>query len=503
MITTNYKKIMLTAMATLVAIAANAYSFAVKDVGGSMNSVVDISVSMDNETAISAFECQFVLPEGLEFQKDNEGDYEFTFGDRASQSHYIMSNLTAKGVVKVASYSSNSAVFSRNSGELFKGKLLLTGKPGNYDVLVKNILLSSSDGTEHSCSDVKFTVTITEAFTFSANNINGFQNTTVKVPVYLSNASSVSAFECEIELPEGLDFCKTTNGVIDASLSGRETATHTLQSSVLADKRVKFVSYSSQSKAFTGNNGELFSVNLQLSGIPGEYYVTLKNISVASENGSEYECADVKVKVSIQEPVNTANIISTEDIMAKAKSTILIPISLTNDVDVYGVQCDIYLSSDKMTITKDPKGRYVFTQNTDRVNGQTASSKLQSDGAVRYMLVDYTAENPFNGNDGVLFNISVDIPEGLEGEYSVNIRNITLATDEKKILCPDINSKVTVISYTLGDVDDDGTIDVQDVLRTAQLVLNSNYNIAADMDEDGLIDVQDVVMVAKAVLEQE
>ncbi len=490
-------------MATLVAIAANAYCFTVNDVSGSMDSVVDISVSMDNEAAISAFECQFVLPEGLEFQKDKEGDYEFSLSSRAGTSHYIMSNLTAKGVVKVASYSSNSTTFTGINGELFTGKLLLTGKPGTYEVLMKNIILSTSNGIERSCSDVKFNVTITEAFTFSANSINGFQNASVKLPVSLSNASNVSAFECEIELPECIDFCKTTSGNIDASLSGRETATHALQTNVLSDKKVKVVSYSSQSKAFAGNDGELFSVNLQLNGTPGEYYVTLKNIFVASENGNEYECADVKVKVSIQEPADTDNILTTQDVEAKANSTILIPISLTNDVDVYGVQCDIYLSSDKMSITKDSKGRYVFTQNADRVDGQTASSKLQSDGAVRYMLVDYTAENPFSENDGVLFNISIDIPEGLEGEYFVNIRNITLATEEKKILCPDIVSKVTVQSYKLGDVDDDGTIDVQDVLRTAQLALNSGYNIAADMDEDGLIDVQDVVMVAKAVLEQE
>lgn len=502
MITTIYKKIMLTAMATLVAVAANAYSFAVKDVGGSMNSVVDISISMDNETAISAFECQFVLPEGLEFLKDNEGDYELSLSGRASQSHYIMSNLTAKGVVKVASYSSNSATFSGSNGELFTGKLLLTGKPGTYEILVKNILLSAADGTERSCNDARFAVTITEAFTFSSNSINGVQNTLVKIPVSLSNALSVSAFECEMELPVGIEFCRTTSGIIDASLSGRETATHTLQCNDLADKRVKIVSYSSQSKAFAGNNGELFSVNLQLNGTPGEYYVTLKNISVASENGNEYECADVKVKVSIQEPANTDNILSTEDVMAKANSTILIPVSLTNNIDVYGVQCDIYLSSDKIRHSISSKGKYVFPTSEARVDGQTASSQLQSDGAVRYMIADYTADNPFYGNEGELFYISLDIPQDIEGEHEVWIRNITLATEENKILCPDITSKITIQTYTLGDVDDDGIIDVQDVVQTAKLVLSHGYNIAADMDEDGLIDVQDVIKVAKIVLGQ-
>lgn len=503
MMTTYYKKILFTAMATLVAIAANAYSFSVKDVGGSVNSVVDVSVSMNNETAVSAFECQFVLPEGLMFQKDNNGDFEFTFGSRASRSHYIMSNQTTKGVVKVVSYSAGSTVFTGSDGELFTGKLLLTGKPGTYEVLVNNIVLANSDGTEHQCGSVKFSVTITDSFSFSVSNINGVQNTSIQMPVSLSNASAVSAFNCEIELPEGIDFCKTSGGDIDMSFSGRETNTHTLLCNMLSAKRVKVVSYSSQSKAFTGSDGELFSANLQLNGAPGDYYVTLKNISVASEMGSEYECADVKFKVSIQEPANTDNILSTVDVTAKAGNTVLIPVSLTNDVDVYGVQCDIYLSSDKLSITKDSRGRYVFTQNADRVDGQTASSKLQSDGAVRYMIADYTAENPFAGSDGEMFYISVDIPEGLEGEYSVNIRNITLATDEKKILCPDIVSKITIQSFILGDVDEDGIIDVQDVLRTAQLVLNSSYNIAADMDEDKLIDVQDVIMVAKAVLEQD
>lgn len=153
--------------------------------------------------------------------------------------------------------------------------------------------------------------------------------------------------------------------------------------------------------------------------------------------------------------------LSVGDQTVEAGTTIQIPVSLTNTVDIYGVQCDIYLSSPELSLKVNNRGNYVFGSNPDRVDGQTASSKLQSDGAVRYLLVDYTAENPFYGNSGELFYINVDVADTANGEYTVALKNITLATDEEKIVCDDIVCTLTV-SNTTGIT---GVMDGSDVVK--------------------------------------
>lgn len=131
-------------------------------------------------------------------------------------------------------------------------------------------------------------------------------------------------------------------------------------------------------------------------------------------------------------------------ITVEAGGSVKIPVSLTNKIDIYGVQCDIFLSSTDLSLKVNTKGKYVFGTNADRVDGQTESSKLQTDGSVRYMLADYTAENPFSDNEGELFYINVNIGEDASGEYTITLKGITIATDDGKILNDDIVCTLTV-----------------------------------------------------------
>ncbi len=58
-------------------------------------------------------------------------------------------------------------------------------------------------------------------------------------------------------------------------------------------------------------------------------------------------------------------------------------------------------------------------------------------------------------------------------------------------------------SYTLGDVNEDGVIDIADVVATSQLtagVADSKYNsLAADANLDGKINIADVVMISTII----
>jgi hypothetical protein len=56
-------------------------------------------------------------------------------------------------------------------------------------------------------------------------------------------------------------------------------------------------------------------------------------------------------------------------------------------------------------------------------------------------------------------------------------------------------------SVLYGDVNDDGNINIQDVILTVNIILDSlSYNQAADLNEDGFIDVLDVISIVNLIL---
>ena len=52
----------------------------------------------------------------------------------------------------------------------------------------------------------------------------------------------------------------------------------------------------------------------------------------------------------------------------------------------------------------------------------------------------------------------------------------------------------------VGDINDDGTINIQDIILTINLVLNNGYNSLSDLNSDGTIDVLDIVQLVNLIL---
>ena len=52
----------------------------------------------------------------------------------------------------------------------------------------------------------------------------------------------------------------------------------------------------------------------------------------------------------------------------------------------------------------------------------------------------------------------------------------------------------------LGDINEDGVLDVLDVVNLVNAVLSQNYSLLGDMNQDGLLDVLDIVLLVNAVL---
>ena len=126
------------------------------------------------------------------------------------------------------------------------------------------------------------------------------------------------------------------------------------------------------------------------------------------------------------------------------------------------------------------------------------------------------------GDSGTPFITYSDIEGGWEGEGNIdnnplffdsNNDNYTLQTASP---CIDSGTVIGSIEYCgdspdmgayeyceeemLGDLNDDGIINIQDIILTVNLVLNSEYNSSADLNSDSTIDVLDIVQLVNIIL---
>ena len=121
-----------------------------------------------------------------------------------------------------------------------------------------------------------------DAFTVNelhVGNASGVADTEVTIPLLVNNEDAISGFQFEFDLPEQLQY-------VDASfiLSGRKTD-HVVMTS-LNGQKLKAVAYSGSGAAFTGNDGEIASFKVKLSGREGLTLTPSKAILTAMINGN-------------------------------------------------------------------------------------------------------------------------------------------------------------------------------------------------------------------------
>ena len=51
-----------------------------------------------------------------------------------------------------------------------------------------------------------------------------------------------------------------------------------------------------------------------------------------------------------------------------------------------------------------------------------------------------------------------------------------------------------------GDINQDGSINIQDIILTINLVLNNEYDNSADLNSDNSIDILDIVQLVNLIL---
>ena len=192
------------------------------------------------------------------------------------------------------------------------------------------------------------------------------------------------------------------------------------------------------------------------------------------------------------------NKLTLANLEGKRNNQVVMPIGLTNETPITGLQFDLYLPNGVTVATKS-NGKMMI-ETTDRMDENYTITGNLMDGYVR--IVGYSGDgDAFTGNRGDILNVTLDISNDIDvGEHPIYIKDIVLSDVVNTEYHPaDVESKLTIESYTLGDVDNSGAININDVVCIINYILNRPVETfiieAADVDGNGSININDVVML--------
>ena len=275
-----------------------------------------------------------------------------------------------------------------------------------------------------------------------------------------------------------------------AEISLEATETATLIAIVLpelaTDKSVEWTS-SDETVAVVDENGEVTAIAI------GETIIT-----ATTTDGSNLSAS---CKVTVYEDAS-ANFLSGKTVNTYSGASERVSVEMTNEQAITAFQCDIYLPDGISIATIE--GEYDINLSSRAKSSHSLSCVEQSDGSIRLLCYSMSLAT-FSGNEGELFDINFNISEEIEGNYQVLIDNIVLtdkAQNEYKSSAAIIDFNVK--AYVPADVNNDGSINVTDVVATASYILGLDTKKfifeAADMNKDGVINVTDIVGIASIIL---
>ena len=280
-----------------------------------------------------------------------------------------------------------------------------------------------------------------------------------------------------------------TNENVNVTITSNEEVQEVEGWNLSSDKKVL-------TKEYTGNTKETITIK-DLVGNQAQTNIEISNIDKIAPN--------VNVEYNTKNPTNK-NVI----------------VTITANEEVQNIE-GWNLSNDKKTLTKE------YTENTKEtitvkdIAGNEAQANIEISNIdktapninVSYSTKDLTKENvtvTITSNEELQniegWNLSSD-KKTLTKEYTVNTKE-TITVKDIAGNETQVSIEITNIDKTVGDINQDGKIDVTDFLMLKRHLVAGNRNswkltgdslLAADMNENGVVDITDMLMLKRVVVE--
>lgn len=408
---------------------------------------VELPINMTNSVALTSFQFDLYLPDGVKIATDNYGDYEIFVSDTrtSTRKHTVSAAEQSDGAIRILCYSPSNANFSGSTGEVLTINLTTTSSAsaGTYKATIKNQTLSTIDLTSYKPSDKTFYVTVKD---YILGDVNGDRVVTVvdvtaAVSLALGGGSSNLVREAADINGDGQITVVDVTGIVNIVLTG-----------------------SSHS--------------------PNMAYAGPQHVSKAILVGKEAPikvCAD-DVKERKMAPQAGTIAVYIDDCNIDPGKDIQIPILMNNPNDAFtGVQFDMYLP-DGLSIVREDDFAIIDIGSRSSSRRHTVSSATQPDGAERILAYSNSNYN-FSGESGEILLVTVKADDSFKGG-NIMLKNVLLSrSDVTGFEAPDYTA---MISTTVGI--DGITIDEQTGLDFYDL---SGRKISSDSHNKGVVIMRD------------
>ena len=434
---------------------------AVETVDGNQSIVVNLS---NTETTLTGYQMKLYLPEGVTLQTDTDGDYEYTLSSRHKKDHTMTIRNTDDGGFLLVCFSTGKKVIDGTEGELFRLPLNVASTvSGTVQGSLQDILFSDTSAQPYDAADVTFNLT-----------------SEVTPPVLTEQTLSLSALpaltvgDSPYALPQstdqGLALTWTVQDATVASISNNQlTALKAGTTTVTATQ--------------AGNDSyQPFNVSFTLTVVePAQPTVEVTDISQLD------------------------NAVYVEPIVEKSGTTIDMDIKLKNNVDVAGYSFDIALP-EGVTLAKNSKGKVIVTLSEDRHDEHTCTINDRGDNLYSVVVLSLSGGELYE-NDGTVLTVSLVIDEEMEeGIYPIEIRTPRYSLPNGQMIeVASTTSSLTIENVMIGDVNDNGVIDIGDAVCIINHIVGKENAVfverAADVNGNGIIaEIGDAVSVVNIIV---
>ena len=249
------------------------------------------------------------------------------------------------------------------------------------------------------------------------------------------------------------------------------------------------------------NNSPIESATLH---VPADVLEVYKTTAPWSKFGTIVAIEDDEVTATDVSAMSYA--IYAQPAKARKGNQATLSVCMKNTQPITLWQADLTLPSG-FSLATDSYGDLMVSISGSRTSTSrhSISTSTLSDGSIR-ILCSSSNNKTFTGTDGEVATITLNVASNVnDGNYAVKFNNIKLVeANETKHEVDEVVSVMTVKSYTLGDVNDDGSIDGVDLVGIVNYILDrptsGNIFEAADVNQDGVIDGSDYVREVNAIL---
>ena len=378
-------KLTLFVLGLLLPATAAAVSLSIPDVEATSGSVITIPVNLENDAPVRGFQFNFYYPEGFEVQSISKTD-------RVAETASVPS-MAHSGYYAVIAYnmSTNICVEQAGSGAVVNITLRVPNNAvGPYEMNLRNIMVSMSDGTKYILDDVSASIT------------TPMPPTALCTSIALDNTSAV------MNVGETMQLAAT---VLPADAANKTVA-------------------------WTSSNASVATVSS--NGIVTAVAAGSATITATTCDGSNLSAA-CNVTVNEEEVVTGDVYLDIPNIEATPGSVVTIPVNLQNYMSVRGFQFNFYY----------PEGFEVQGINqTGRIAVQSSVPSMSNDGY--YAVIAYNATTNICVEEtgyGAVVNITVKVPDDAAGTYGMSLRNVIISMgDGTKYVLGDVNATITIPS---------------------------------------------------------